>query len=209
MLQFQRESAQRTRIHDAAADFDPNAVVTDRWASKEEREKAILKLKEEKRREEEKRRVRVVDLDLGKLTLSEGKLPQEEDKPKRPVIPTNRKMDEPEEGAIVAQESSQDQDRGERIRRNPNLVAPPVFIPSAKAPPPRAKKHLIWEKKEDKEDAAPAPQKNLVRVERKAKGGKWSRIQHELAPGGVDFEFEAGGLDEEEGRREGTETDCG
>ncbi|KAI9015503.1 putative zinc finger motif, C2HC5-type-domain-containing protein [Hyaloraphidium curvatum] len=213
MLRFQRESAQRTVVKDAAADFDPRSVIGDRWATKQEKERALLRLKEEQRREEEKRRVRVIDLDLEKMAISAGKLPDEP----RPIkgIPTNfpSKEEAPEREAELEPRDKL------RSLKNPSLAQAPVYIPPENAAPAsRPKKELVWQKRAAKEDGgdrpagaepaapAPGPQKNDRKQHRKGKKGGWARVQHDLGPGGVDYE---GGASEAEGGVEGTETECG
>lgn len=197
MLQFQAESAQRTKIRDAAADFDIAATVTDRWASKEERERAVMRLKEEARKEEERKRIRVVDLDLEKLGFNEASLPDDPPKPAKVVIPTNFAREDP----VVKAAEPEDEDIG-RIRRNPTIAAPPIFIPPGSVAKPKARKKMIWEKSKETPESEPA--KPVVRAERQRKGGgKWARIQHELDPGGFDFG------DDVDDILEGTEVDCG
>ncbi|KAJ3290437.1 hypothetical protein HK104_006790 [Borealophlyctis nickersoniae] len=117
LLDFQRNSAARTRVHDTASDFDYDSDVRNKWLTAEERALALKKAHEQRRIEEEQKRRRVISIDLVNKRVIDATPPppskarDEEAKPPRPPSPP------PDPGS-----SGQ--------FRNPYLNAPaPVFVP--------------------------------------------------------------------------------
>ncbi|KAJ3218147.1 hypothetical protein HDU67_006551 [Dinochytrium kinnereticum] len=66
LLEYQRNSAVRTRVHDVASDFDAAANdSTNIWLTPEERAEALKKSQDQRRKDDEQRRRRVITIDLG------------------------------------------------------------------------------------------------------------------------------------------------
>ncbi|TPX32074.1 hypothetical protein SmJEL517_g04739 [Synchytrium microbalum] len=64
LLEYDRNSTQRTKVHDSASDFDLDAAAQDKWSTPEQRALALRKAQQQKRAEEEKSRRRVMTIDV-------------------------------------------------------------------------------------------------------------------------------------------------
>ncbi|KAI8838078.1 hypothetical protein BC829DRAFT_493077 [Chytridium lagenaria] len=65
LLEYQRNSAVRSKVHDTASDFDYSNDSSNIWLTPEERALALKKAQEQRKKEEDQRRRRVITLDLG------------------------------------------------------------------------------------------------------------------------------------------------
>ncbi|KAJ3373255.1 hypothetical protein HDU91_000652 [Kappamyces sp. JEL0680] len=135
LVDYQENSAQRTHVHDQAADYDAGADQFNKWISPEERALSLRRLQEKERLEQEQKARRVITLDI------ENKLVREE-KP-RPVSLDHLDRLDPVPAATVASHST-------GLFRNPTLRtrAPPVFVlppTDAKEKKPAAKRALSWD----------------------------------------------------------------
>ncbi|KAJ3193366.1 hypothetical protein HK101_004955 [Irineochytrium annulatum] len=64
LLEYQRNSTARTRVHDTASDFDLRNDAANKWLTGEERAHALKMAQEQERMQEEQRKRRVISLDL-------------------------------------------------------------------------------------------------------------------------------------------------
>ncbi|KAJ3053935.1 hypothetical protein HK097_003008 [Rhizophlyctis rosea] len=116
LLDFQRNSAARTRVHDQASDFDYTSDISNQWLSSEERALATKRAQEQRRLDEEQKRRRVISIDLVN---------------KRVVDATPRNVPQPKKEEPAARPPTPPQDpRSSGQFRNPYLNTPaPVFVP--------------------------------------------------------------------------------
>ncbi|KAJ3104448.1 hypothetical protein HDU97_009233 [Phlyctochytrium planicorne] len=66
LLEYQRNSAVRTRVHDTASDFDVGSDASNIWLTSEERAVALKQAQESRKKDEEQKKRRIITLDLGK-----------------------------------------------------------------------------------------------------------------------------------------------
>jgi hypothetical protein len=86
LLEFDKNSAERTRVRDNAADYDVGADEYNRWATPEERGLAVKARSEKEAREEEARKQRVITIDLEKkIAFVEKPIQDLNVKKKKPV----------------------------------------------------------------------------------------------------------------------------
>ncbi|KAI8815387.1 hypothetical protein BJ742DRAFT_703289 [Cladochytrium replicatum] len=71
LLEYDRNSAARTRVHDLASDFDYQSAIGDKWLSQEERALAVKAARDAEQAEEERRRTRTLTIDLENRTVRE------------------------------------------------------------------------------------------------------------------------------------------
>ncbi|KAJ3189775.1 hypothetical protein HDU85_000059 [Gaertneriomyces sp. JEL0708] len=131
LLDFQRNSAARTKVHDEASDFDFQQQASNKWLSAEERADAQAKAREHERQQEEQKRRRVITLDLvNKRVLTEKVSPKKSvTVAPQDIAPARLPTPPPDPGSTGQ-------------FRNPTLNVPaPVFVAAADVPQPVAPKN--------------------------------------------------------------------
>ncbi|TPX63265.1 hypothetical protein SpCBS45565_g06726 [Spizellomyces sp. 'palustris'] len=192
LLDFQRNSTARTRVHDQASDFNYDDDASNKWLSAEERALALKKAQEQRRLEEEQKRRRVITLDLVNKRVI--------DSTPKPPSPQVHKTE-----AQPSRPASPPQDPGSSGQfRNPTLkTAPPVYVPVKPGTVERAGKIPIQRRaaearlsKDEQMDAdsakgeqytaGPRPRRK-PRSKATSKKNRWkpqlSRIQHDMEGG--------------------------
>ncbi|KAJ3339348.1 hypothetical protein HDU93_008353 [Gonapodya sp. JEL0774] len=142
LLDYDKTSAARTRVHDAASDFDYGNEMSNRWATREEREAAARKEADRRRREEEAKRTVRVDFDFVGGRVVGSTEPLEENSKTRVV------------SAPAAPAADADKTSGSTgtFASNPYLhTPPPTYIsPSLKVSNQAPSKKLpVWKSSED------------------------------------------------------------
>ncbi|EPX74684.1 thyroid receptor interacting protein [Schizosaccharomyces octosporus yFS286] len=122
LLNFDRTAAQRTKIIDEAADFDPTTLASDTWASPAEKALNLVKVQHAlAQKEKKKKKVLSISLSGKKVVVDQKDESSDEEVP----IDEQRKLFETKEiDASNKQKSS-------NITRIPRSLARPVFRPQS------------------------------------------------------------------------------
>ncbi|KAJ3390582.1 Activating signal cointegrator 1 [Entophlyctis sp. JEL0112] len=138
LLEYQRNSTARTRVHDTASDFDFQSDSRNTWLSPEERLAALKKLKEQEQLEESRRKSRVISINLQNKTVTQqpydhGRLFAEEIVELDMSHIGDFQKETKESGGELAQvpdvESESSHGGSSRLFQNPSLTIAPRYIP--------------------------------------------------------------------------------
>ncbi|KAJ3046318.1 hypothetical protein HDV00_000132 [Rhizophlyctis rosea] len=151
LLDFQRNSAARTRVHDISSDFDYNADISNQWLTAEERALATRKAQEQRKAEEEQKRRRVISIDLVNKRVVDA-TPRNIAKPKKEEVATPRPPSPPADPRSTGQ------------FRNPYLNTPaPQYVPVSLKKDDTRSKSTLQQKKKMAADAEKQKQSNAQR----------------------------------------------
>ncbi|KAJ3386270.1 hypothetical protein HDU92_002621 [Lobulomyces angularis] len=115
LLDFDKNSVARTKVHDSASDFDYKSQIGDKWLTFEERALALKKSKELERLEEENKRRRVISIDLKSKTISDVT-------PKKIVLPNELETNN---------QQKEEKKTSPNFFSNPSILNKPVYIESS------------------------------------------------------------------------------
>ncbi|KAJ3147562.1 hypothetical protein HDU86_007960 [Geranomyces michiganensis] len=195
LLDYQKNSVARTRVHDTASDFSYQEDAQNKWLSAEERALALRKAQEERQWAEDQKRRRVITLDLKnkRVTTAIQQNPFSKGAAPEAIEP---------EAHPPSENLPQDPGSSGQFR-NPTIRIAPVFIP----PPKIANTSSANAKRKPPASLPPQPPRESPKhSKKKANRPNIRRLQHDLEG----FQEDEIYAQMELSRSElGTETTCG